>query len=309
MAWKGIYLSRAAYLSLSNHNLHIRFRQPAQGEPQELSLPLEDIDYLVIDTPEVSLSSPLIGALSGSSVLLLGVDERHQPCWAAFPWASYYQQGTTLDLQLQASLPLRKQLWAHIIRQKICAQASTLELVHREREARALHAMSRRVVSGDIGNMEARAARLYWRSLWKGRPFIRHADDLPNAMLNYGYALIRAAIARSLCALGFVPQMGLHHRSKGNAFNLADDLIEPYRPFIDRRVVRLLGAEPFENALSKEHRQQLLRILAADVVMDGETVVMTEAIVRTVSGLRHALQLKRIEALKFPDEAPAEVSV
>lgn len=300
MAWKGIYLSQAAYLSLSHHNLQIRFRHADEGTPQALSLPLEDLDYLIIDTPEVTLSSPVIGALSAASVLLMGVDDRHQPHWASFPWAGYYQQGCTLELQLEVSQPFQKQLWAHIVRQKINEQAKCLESTGRHDEARYLQAISRQVLSGDTGNAEARAARLYWAALFDSRSFIRHADDLPNAILNYGYALIRAAIARNLCALGFIPQLGLHHRSKGNAFNLADDLIEPYRPLIDYRAVQILGSQPSDGPFTKEHRKRLVQILSESVLMNGEVIALTVGIARTVSGLRHALHSRQTEALVFP---------
>ena len=301
MAWKGVHLSRPAYLSLFHRNLQIDFKGKGENsEGEKVCLPLEDIDYLIIDTAEASLSSPLLAALTGSSVLVLGVDERHMPAWAAFPWASYYRQGDTIPLQIEASQPLKKQLWARIVRKKISIQAECLRRCLRENEAVFLEKLVPQVLSGDTGNTEARAARVYWGILFGERPFIRHADDLPNALLNYGYALLRAALARNLCSLGFIPQLGLHHCGQTNAFNLADDLIEPHRPFVDILAVHVLGETPSSAPLTTQHRRQMVEVLTWDVVMENETVSLTTAMEQTVKGLKHALITRDVERLTFP---------
>jgi CRISP-associated protein Cas1 len=303
MAWKGVHLSRPAYLSLLHNNLQISFRdnEGSSKADEKICLPLEDIDYLIIDTSEASLSGPLLSALASSSVFVLGVDEKHMPCWASFPWTAYYRQGDTLSLQTGASLPLQKQLWARIIRYKIIYQARCLRHCSHAEEGDALEGLASRVLSGDTDNTEARAARIYWESLFGDRSFIRHDDDLPNALLNYGYALLRAALARNLCAIGFIPQIGLHHCSQSNAFNLADDLIEPYRPFVDEHAVRVLGKSPSDAPLTTQHRRQMVELLTRNVLMGNETLSLTTAMERTVTGLKQALNMRDAERLPFPD--------
>lgn len=301
MAWKGIHLSRPAYLSLQNRNLHIQFKSNSvPSAPDRVEVPLEDLDYLIIDTTEASLTAPLLAALAESSVMVLGVDRRHLPVWAAFPWAAYYRQGESLLHQLGASLPLKKQLWSIIVQKKILHQAECLSREGRPAAALLLERMSRRVLSGDSSNMEAQAARIYWPTLFPHYPFQRHANDLPNALLDYGYALIRSTLARNLCALGFVPQLGIHHCGQANAFNLADDLIEPFRPFVDYWAVKIQTGVPPETPFTREHRCQMVKLLTCQVTFENETVSLPLAIERTVQSLRQALATKNPARLCFP---------
>ena len=300
MSWRGIHLSRPAYLSLENRALKLNFRDEEGGV---FRMPLEDLSYLVLDTTEVSLSGSILSALSGASVMVLGTDARHLPTWSTLPWAGYYRQGDTLTIQTSATLPQRKQLWAHIVRAKIAAQAHCL-FTNGLPGAEHLDSLARQVRSGDPDNVEARAARYYWKCLFPRREFRRQADDLPNAMLNYGYALIRAALARNLCALGFIPQLGLHHESLSNAFNLADDLIEPYRPLADHFTLDTLGDGAFDAPFEPDHRRAMTRLLEADLLLNGETYGTMAAIEGTVSSLRHALKKKDPALLTFPTYNP-----
>jgi CRISPR-associated endonuclease Cas1 len=307
MAWKGVHLSRPAHLSLQNHNLLICFRS-TEAPQEKVEVPLEDLDYLVIDTTEASITTPLLAALAQASVLVLGVDRRHIPAWAAFPWAAYYRQGESLTCQLGASLPLKKQLWSRIIERKIAHQAQCLFQEDHPTAAALLEKMSKRVLSGDSSNMEAQAARVYWPALFPHYTFQRHANDLPNALLDYGYALIRSAIARNLCALGFVPQLGIHHCGQANAFNLADDLIEPFRPFVDLLAVRIAAGFSPDVPLNREHRCQMVKILSWQVPFDSENISLPLAIERTVNTFRRALVEKNAACLRFP-AFPARVNL
>ena len=300
MAWRGIHLSRPAYLSLENRALKINFRDDDGGT---FRLALEDLSYLILDTTEVSLSGRILSAFSEESVMILGTDTKHLPAWSALPWTQFYKQGETLNLQLGTSVPQRKRLWSHIVRSKIFAQAYCL-FTNGRTGADHLDKLVAQVRSGDPDNTEARAARHYWQHLFPKREFRRHDDDLPNALLNYGYALLRAALARNLCALGFVTQLGLHHDSLTNAYNLADDLIEPYRPLADHFALGTLADLPSDAAFETEHRRAMTRLLEANLVIDGETYSTMNAIEFTSSSLKRALTGNDPAQLKFPTFNP-----
>lgn len=301
MAWKGLHLSRPAYLHTERGSLSIEFRDGL--EPEKFRLPLEDLGYLVIDSPQILLNSAFLARCSDSGVLVLGVDERHLPVWAALPWTKFHRQGEVLNLQLGASLPQKKRLWQEIVKLKLLSQASALEALGRKR-ASNLRSLANAVRSGDPDNIEARAAQLYFKELIPDRTFCRHDDDLPNHMLDYGYAIIRAAIARQLCATGFIPQLGLHHCSLSNAYNLADDLIEPYRPFIDAAAIRILNERPSSETLTLEDRRALVSVLERNVVLEKETVTLFNAISLTVASLKIALKNEDPKLLVFPDPQP-----
>jgi len=296
MAWRGIHLSRSSYLSLEHQSLKLEFRD---GEGGTFRIPLEDLSYLIIDTAEVSLSGRILSALADSSVMVLGSDTKHQPAWAALPWTRFYKQGETLNLQLQSTLPQRKQLWTHIVRLKIQAQAHCLAQ-NKLNGAEKLKAIATQIKSGDPDNTEARAARLYWSLLFPNRQFRRHDDDFPNACLNYAYALLRAALARHLCALGFVTQLGIHHESLSNAYNLADDLIEPYRPIADHFALQVIGSRNSESEFTTDDRRSITQLLEAELHIDEEIYATMAAIELTASSLRHALSGKNPGLIKFP---------
>jgi len=301
MAWRGIHLSRPCFLHLEHQALKMEFKDEIGGS---FRVPLEDLSYLILDTFEVTLSARLLSGLSAHSVLVLGVDATHLPSWISLPWTTFHKHGPVLELQLNSSQPTRKQLWAFIVQKKVAAQADTLALFNRP-EASFLRAMLNQIRSGDPDNIEARAARTYWSALFIEREFIRHADDLPNAMLNYGYSLVRSALARYLCAYGFIPQLGLHHAGASNAFNLADDLIEPYRPLVDEHVARLLGGQSSSDSLTKDHRRALTQLLESDVVLEDEVYNLMGAIEVTVQSLKNAMVNKNPARLLFPQRLPS----
>lgn len=301
MAWKGLHLSRPAYLHTERGSLSIEFRDDL--EPAKFRLPLEDLAWLVLDSPQILLNSALLSRCGDAGVMVLGVDEKHLPCWTSLPWTRFHKQGEVMRLQLEATLPRKKRLWQEIVRLKLLAQAASLEALGREK-APHLRALAAAVRSGDPDNNEARAAQLYFRSLFPERPFTRHADDLPNHMLDYGYAVIRASIARHLCAIGFIPQLGLHHCGLANAYNLADDLIEPYRPFVDALAVRILGDRLSSEPFLTEDRRAIVSILDRDVLVNGETVTLFHSISLTVASLKGALREGDSTLLSFPEPTP-----
>lgn len=300
MAWRGIHLTRPAYLSVENRALKLDFKDEDGGT---FRIPLEDLAYLILDTTEVSLSGSILSAFAGSNTLVIGVDAKHLPVWTALPWTNYHRQGEVLGIQLNATLPQKKQVWAHIVRVKIKAQAHCL-FSNGLRGADVLQNLTFNIRSGDPDNTEARAARFYWQCLFDKRDFRRHDDDLPNTLLNYGYAILRAAIARQLCAIGFIPQLGIHHVSLSNAYNLADDLIEPYRPLADHFALQTLGAQPSDAPFETDHRRAMARMLEAELILEGEVFSLLPAIEVTTASLKKALHRKDTSYLKFPSFTP-----
>lgn len=301
MAWKGLHLSRPAYLHTERGSLCIEFRDDL--EPNKFRLPLEDIAWIVLDSPQILLNAGFLSRCSDAGVMVLGVNDKHLPSWTSLPWTSFHKQGEVLRLQLEVSLPRKKRLWQEIIRLKLIAQATSLEILGRNK-SHLLRILAAAVRSGDPDNTEARAAKLYFRSLFHGRTFVRHTDNLPNSMLDYGYAIIRAAIARQLCAIGFIPQIGLHHCGLANAYNLADDLIEPYRPFVDVLVVRILGERRNSDPFQVQDRRDLVALLDRYVLVNDETVTLFHAISLTVASLKTALRNENPSHLTFPEPTP-----
>ena len=297
MAWRGIHLSRPAYLSIDQNALLLEFRDDRGGSFRQ---PIEDLSYLVLDNPGIVLSGRCLAELAEANALVLGVNAKHLPVWAAFPWANFHRQGEVLHAQLAASLPLKKKTWERIVRAKIAAQAQCL-FANQLNGRDALLQMVRHVRSGDAGNVEARAAKLYWAFLFPDANFVRHGEDFPNALLDYGYAILRSAIARSLCAVGFVPQLGLHHDSLANAFNLADDLIEPFRPVVDHFALGILRRSPPDATFATPHRQALIRLMEANWSLEGNLLPTMAAIEAVVASLKRVLYEKNPELLAFPE--------
>ncbi|MES2997635.1 MAG: type II CRISPR-associated endonuclease Cas1 [Verrucomicrobiota bacterium] len=298
MAWKGLHLSRPAHLGMERGSLVIDFRD--DGEPKSFRVPVEDLGWIIADTPRITFSSSLLSRCSAEGVLILGVDDSHLPSWASLPWTKFHRHGEVLRLQLDANLPLYKRLWQEIVRRKITAQAKCLSLLGRTKAVH-LAAMAGSVKSGDADNIEARAAQLYFKHLFPRRYFTRHADDFPNHLLNYGYAVLRAVIARNLCAMGFMPQIGIHHRSLANAYNLADDLIEPFRPLVDRLAVTLSSDREKEEVLDLADRRSLAALLECEVATSIGSTTLFHAVELTVESLKSALRDQDVSRLQFPE--------
>lgn len=295
MAWRGVHLSRAARLRMEHRNLVIEFADGAAAT----RLPIEDMAYLILDTPEISLTGALMSHMSQHAVMVLGSDDRHMPAWTSLPWGLHHRQAEVTILQIESSLPLKKRLWQKIASLKIAAQAGCLGRLGRE-NADVLHALAGTVQSGDSGNVESRAAVIYFQNLFPEREFVRHSDDLPNALLNYGYSLCRSGLARFLCAHGFIPSIGLHHCSMANPFNLADDLIEPYRPLVDEVAAGLLGCRTLTDPFTLDDRRALTLLLEKPVLYAGAEVTLFATFALVVQSLRRAIENKEPGMLTFP---------
>lgn len=273
---------QSAHLSVRNGQLELRFHDTAQ---EAASIPCEDIGVLVVDNREVTYSHHALHCLleSGAVVVICGRD--HLPAGMLIPWSDHTEVVTRLREQISAGKPIQKRLWQQLVAAKIRAQAGNLPAD--PRTAGRLRAMAHRVRSGDPPNIEAQAAKIYWRA-WRptgAEDFRRNPDgrDALNGMLNYGYAVVRAAVARALVGAGLQPALGIHHANRSNAFCLADDLVEPLRPLVDARVRSLYEAG--EGALSPPVKRGLLSVLTETVKTGGTTGPLLASLERTAASL------------------------
>lgn len=295
MTWRSIVVSTPAVLRYRQGRLLV------QQPPAEAAVPLEDIAVLLLESPEILLSSRLLQECVDAGVTVLTVGRDHHPNGALLPFLPHSRPLKLLHRQLNASQPQRKRLWQRIVRQKVINQARGLELLGKAGASR-LTRLAATVKSGDPENVEAMAARLYFRALY-GPSFSRSQESLLNAALNYGYAVLRAAIARSLTLHGFLPVLGLHHRNEQNAFNLADDLIEPYRPVVDLFVSQT-GAVFFEDRLTPPLKAGLVSVLHHDVAMPSGEQSVLAAIEASVMSLGRSLSQGKAEILDMPTLLP-----
>lgn len=295
MAWRGLHISQPSRLSLKSRRLVVE-----QEEDEPFSFPLEDIAWVVVDTPQATASAALMSACNQAGIPVIYSDEKHIPCGVLLPFHQHYQQAGVARFQIGATAPLKKRLWQAIVRRKLENQAAVLDRAQFDGGG-TLREMRAHVKSGDPGNVEARAARFYWQRLFEG--FRRQDEtDLRNAMLNYGYAVLRAGVARGLVAAGLLPAFGIHHAGAQNAFNLADDLLEVLRPVADWAVFCLSaqGRRPGEEKLTREQRQQLVGVVTEPLVIDGEQLTVLPAVDRMVASLVRALSGEGAKALRLP---------
>lgn len=298
MSWRSILISQGGKLSLFKRQLLI------QQKESEFTVPLEDIAIIVVESRDTVITVPLLSALAQNGITLLSCDEQFLPCGQWLPFNQYYRQLKTLKLQLEMSQPLKKKLWKTIVQQKIRNQAFVLEQIQSLSAAKKLKFLVERVKSGDKDNIEAQAAIVYFQSLF-GQEFHRSDDDhLINAHLNYAYTVLRSAVARSLVLYGWLPQLGLFHHSELNPFNLADDVIEPFRPMVDLMVRQLWSEEKLSINLMPQAKQQLIKILYYQMQIHKQTLTVLAAIERTVSSLQSVLSTQRIELFKLPEMLP-----
>lgn len=275
MIKRTLYFGNPAYLSLSSRQLVIRKsesqKEGAQGE-NICTRAIEDIGVIVIDHSQITLTSALIAALLDNNVALITCDSHHMPTGLLLPLSGNTIQSERFQAQVSASLPLKKQLWQQTVKQKIANQ-STILRQFTSAETGCMDKWSNDVRSGDIDNLEGRAAAYYWKNLFAQEidHFKRGREEAaPNHLLNYGYAILRAIIARALVSSGLLPTLGIHHHNRYNAYCLADDIMEPYRPYVDAHILVLLRQKGFQEELTQEDKAYLLQIPTLDVCVEGK---------------------------------------
>ncbi len=282
MIKRTLYFGNPAYLRRQDGQLKVL----KPKEKTELaSIPIEDIGVMVLDHPQVTLSQALLSYLIESNVALISCNEKHHPVGLFLPLDGNSVQSERFKVQLDASEPLKKQLWAQTVGAKIENQARLLGRF--DIDAKRLHALIPQIKSGDSDNVEARAAKIYWGALFENHDFVRERfGDVPNPQLNYAYAIMRACVARALVSSGMLPTLGIFHRNKYNAYCLADDIMEPYRPYCDEVVMQMFyDGELEDEKLTKDQKAKILSILTTDVVFAGKKSPLMVGISRTTSSL------------------------
>ena len=276
-------------MSLKLKQLVVRLPQNdgEQKDEKELTrtVPIEDLGVIILDHKQITITQALLAELLDNNCAVITCDSRQLPTGLFLPLAGNSVQNERFRLQLDASLPLKKQLWQQTIEAKIRNQAAMLSYTTGEVHKNMLK-WSESVRSGDVENMEARAAVYYWKTVFPANPyFVRdHEGEGANALLNYGYAILRAIVARALVASGLLPTMGIHHHNRYNAYCLADDIMEPYRPYVDKTVFDILLEDP-EAEITTAVKIKLLNIPVMEVCISGRRSPLMVAVSHTTSSL------------------------
>jgi CRISPR-associated protein Cas1 len=279
MVKRTLHFSNPAHLSVSNKQLVVELKNE---ERTVHTVPIEDIGMMIIEHPQVTITAVLMGELLNKNVALISCDSKYMPNGMFLPFESNSEQTARMRTQVESSLPLKKQLWQQTVRQKIQNQANVLAKIGLSNE-RLLN-LKECVLSGDSTNCEGQAASYYWGQLY-GSEFLRSRErKSPNAQLNYGYAILRSVVARALTASGLHPSFGIFHRNKYNAFCLADDIMEPYRPFVDWIVLNLLKNSE-EQELTREQKIELLKLPQLDIIVNEIKRPLFHAASMTTAGL------------------------
>lgn len=294
MIKKTLYFGNPAYLSLSNSQLVIQLPEVEKNDTvtvefkkfNERTIPIEDIGVVVLDNKRITITTGVMEALLDNNVAVITCDSRSLPTGLLLPLYGNTLQNERFRDQLKASIPLRKQLWQQTVKTKISNQESVLRR-NTNAETNCLKVWSGDVRSGDPDNLEARAAAYYWRNIFPDIPnFIRGRDEAPpNNLLNYGYAILRGVIARALVSTGLLPTIGIHHHNRYNAYCLADDVMEPYRPYVDELVIQTIRKHPDYSELTRDLKAELLTIPVIDVTIDGKRSPLMVAASQTTASL------------------------
>lgn len=295
MIKKTLYFGNPAYLSLRNSQMVIKIPELLKCKEQtdemrkasEVTKPIEDLGVVVLDNRQITITQGLIAALLANNCAVVSCDEHSMPIGLMLPLYGNTTQNERYREQIESSLPLRKQLWQQTVQQKIENQATALEESTGEAHD-CMHIWAKEVRSGDPDNLEGRAAAYYWRNYFPMyESFTRTRErDCPNNLLNFGYAILRAVIARSLVSSGLLPTLGIHHHNRYNAYCLADDIMEPYRPFVDRLVTQIIRVHGSEIELDRKIKAELLTIPSLDVRIQGKQSPLMVAATQTTASLQ-----------------------
>ena len=295
MIKRTLCFTNPTYLSLKNSQLIIKLPEvetnsslPESFRAETIkTIPIEDIGVVVLDNKRITITQGVLEALLENNCAVITCNESHLPIGMHLPLVGNTTQTERMRYQIEASLPLKKQLWQQTISAKIQNQALVLRQM-RGTEVRNMLKWASEVKSGDSENLEARAAVYYWQNAFPMiENFTRSREGVsPNNLLNYGYAILRAIVARALVSSGLLTTLGIHHRNKYNPYCLADDIMEPYRPYIDKLVMQLYDKYPNCEELTKELKAELLQIPVLDVTINNKRSPLMIAVSTTTSSLQ-----------------------
>lgn len=293
MIKKTLYFGNPVYLSLRNGQLVIKLPEIIKNntlpegfkQTSEVTKPIEDIGVVVLDHKQITITSGALEVLLENNCAVLTCDSKSMPVGLLLPLCGNTTQNERFRQQLDASLPLKKQLWQQTVKAKIENQAVVLSECAGA-EIKCMKVWANDVKSGDSDNLEARAAAYYWKNLFKIEGFTRYREGIPpNNLLNYGYAILRAVVARGLVASGLLPTLGIHHHNRYNAYCLADDIMEPYRPYIDKLVYEIVNSGVGYDVLTKDLKARLLAIPTLEVRISGRRSPLLVAVGQTTASL------------------------
>lgn len=294
MIKRTLCFSNPAYLSLKNEQLVIKLPQVEKNNdlPDSFkadatkTIPIEDVGVVVLDNKQITISQGLMEALLENNCAVITCDKSHLPVGLMLPLCGNTTQNERFRCQLDASQPLKKQLWQQTVQAKIGNQAALLKQ-SRGTEVGNMLKWQKEVRSGDPDNLEGRAAAYYWKNMFpEVEDFTRERDGAsPNNLLNYGYAILRAVVARALVASGMLPTLGIHHHNRYNAYCLADDIMEPYRPYVDALVVDYTDENGYPDELTPDIKRVMLSIPVLDVRINGQRSPLMLAAGQTAASL------------------------
>jgi len=282
MIKRTLYFGNPAYVSVRHKQLCVR----KLGEDEEKTVPIEDIGMVIADHPRITFTQATVTSLQENNAVILWCGSDHLPVSMSLPFANNDTYTERIRYQLAASEPLKKQLWKQTIEAKLANQAKVLKRLGAP--SPTIERMISKIGSGDPQNYEGRAAAIYWQSILTIPYSVNRGRDEggANSLFNYGYAVLRAVLARNLVSSGCLPAMGIHHRNKYNAFCLADDIMEPYRPIVDQYIVAFLEENPeFDGNLTPDIKKYLLQIPVLDINIKGKTSPLMVGASRTSASL------------------------
>ena len=296
MSWRSVIITQPTKLSVKNRQLKIT-------QDEEYSIPMEDISSIVLETPQINISSKVMSLMAENKIVMYSCDDKHIPNGIFIPFAPHSRQLKILKNQLECSESFNKRCWQKIVIKKVLNQSRVLKLSEKNIMGEHLENIAKKVNSGDTTNMEAIAAKGYFSTLY-GKGFNRNYDNIYNAALNYGYSIIRGAIARTIVSYGYMPSIGIHHKSELNNYNLADDFIEPFRPIVDLWV-KLNINEEIE--FDKYVRANLVNLLNVNVRIQGKLQSVNNAINIMIASYTTAINQKDYKKLELPEVLPLEI--
>lgn len=310
MIKKTLYFGNPAYLSLKDKQLIIKLPEVEKSNLTDdfkmnsvRSIPIEDIGIIILDHQQITITQGVIAALLNNSAAIITCDSSRMPIGLILPLTGNKLYNERFRKQIEVSLPLKKQLWQQTIKAKLQNQGFCLQK-NTQKSYAPLMKMAQDVKSGDCDNYEAQGAVYYWRNIFPDQTdFVRDREgDPPNNLLNYGYAILRAVIARALVISGLLPIYGIHHHNRYNAYCLADDIMEPYRPFVDNLVIDIMKKHSDYSDLSKDIKQELLSIPVLDVIIEGKRSPLMIAASQTTASLAKCFygEIRKISYPEFP---------
>ena len=279
--------------------VHVKQLVVERRDRPDVSMPLADLAVVIVSHPQVTYTQAVLAGLAEAGGTFVACDRKNLPVGLFLPLVAHHAQTQRFIAQAAAPLPVRKRIWRQIVRAKIIAQAETLVQLHGTDHG--LPALAAQVQSGDPKNVEARAARRYWPLLFADMDFRRHRENEDqNMLLNYGYAVLRAIVARAICGAGLHPSLGIHHHNRSNPFCLADDLMEPFRPTVDRAVAEYISTHDAFGHLESAAKQHMIAELTGRYIVNGQQRTLFDVVARMACSLADVF-LDKANRLELPD--------